>query len=389
MSKANKSKLLNKRGQTQFLLQGRKGQQLNDREIFAMNAGEVEGLLPVVVERKGKNFDLVYNFAGLISLKDFLITPMTRESFGKLLRNVVEVFEGMQKAFFNQTCLLLEFDKVMFNPATQRLQFVYIPIQGFQAEGSLRSFLLEIIQVGAFVNSEDTGYVTEYIRILNSGLNFSSFELEEYIKELSEEQGYVLQKTVKCSKCGNVVSAGTNFCSVCGAKVGNSSAGVSITYDPLKEAQKPAEEKKQPVQEKKTPVQEKIVEAPRKEMTNKAYYPPAEEEEIGTSVLGMDDLNASVEGYLVRKGTGQKVRISKPLFYVGRSAKSCDYVITDNSTISNRHIEIRSENGKFYLNDLNSTNKTYVAGREIHSEIELESDMWIKLSNEEFVFVIE
>lgn len=50
-----------------------------------MNNNEVEGLLAVEVVRKGNAFRLIYHLTGLISLRDFLLTPMDRQVFVRLL----------------------------------------------------------------------------------------------------------------------------------------------------------------------------------------------------------------------------------------------------------------------------------------------------------------
>lgn len=379
MSKVNKCKIINKRGQCQFILHSIKGQQLNEREIFSINNQEVEGMLPICVNRKGSSFELSYDLAGLINLKDFLLNPLNRENFGKLLQNILDVFKGMEAVFFKQTNLMLDFDKVMINPATQKMQFIYIPIQNFNAGGSLRSFLLDIIQRGSFVAEEDSAYVKEYIRILNNGLNFSVFELEEYIKGLISEQGYQTPKAVICHKCGTSVKLGMNFCPVCGVKVSENTgeSGRQATYDPLKNLSDRTH--KEEIHAERVGTQQ---------FSDTFSRHAAGTDEPGTSVLGVDSLDEK-KAYLRYEKTGEKIDISKAMFYIGRSAKNCDYVLNVNSAVSGKHAVIRKYGEKFFINDLDSTNGTFVDGKEIHQETELRSQVKVRLANEEFTFWIE
>lgn len=379
MSKVNKCKIINKRGQCQFVLHSIKGQQLNERELFSINNQEVEGMLPVCVNRKGSSFELRYDLAGLVNLKDFLLNPLNRENFGKMLQNILDVFKGMQNVFFNQTNLMLDFDKVMINPATQKMQFIYIPIQSFNAGGNLRSFLLDIIQRGSFVAEEDSAFVKEYIRILNNGLNFSVFELEEYIKGLNSELGYQTQKEVVCHKCGTSVRLGMNFCPVCGVKVSGNAGqiGQQAIYDPL--AGTTDGGRKEKIRSERVGTQQ---------FSDTLSRHTEGADEPGTSVLGVDSLDEKT-AYLRYEKTGEKIYISKALFYIGRSAKNCDYAVNANSAVSGKHAVIRKYGEKFFINDLDSTNGTFVDGKEVKQETELRSAMKVRLANEEFTFCVE
>lgn len=400
MSKGNKTKLITKNGKCQFVIYSRKGQQLNEREIFTIGENSFDGLLPIEVSRKGVSFELTYNLAGMVTLRDYLINPLTKETFGKLLQNILEIFKGLQSAFFNQRCIIMDFDKVMMNPATQRLNFIYIPIQGYNTGSTLRDFLLEIIEVGGFSAAEDTGYVTEYIKILNNGLNFSLFELEEYIKELFSGSGYRTQTMVECFKCGSKMVPGTNFCSVCGAKITGTTGDIGV-YDPFsgqKDIQKKSDEPKE------TPRAETKKEGDKSEPCKKGdgikgktisdtqglSDDTAEDDDPGdTMLLGMYEAMYEEIRYLIREKTGEKISISKEVFRLGKSARECDYTISDNTAISRKHAEIIKQENGYFIVDLGSTNKTYVDNVVVVRHKQIVSGSKIRLANEEFTFYVE
>lgn len=405
MSKGNKTKVINKNGKCQFVIYSRKGQQLNEREIFTISGNSLNGLIPIEVVRKGTSFELIYDLAGMVTFRDYLINPLNKESFSKLLQNILEIFKEMQSAFFNQGCLIMDFDKVMMNPATQRLNFIYIPIQGYNTGANLRNFLLEIIEVGGFAASEDTGYVKEYIKILNNGLNFSIFELEEYIKGLAAENAYQAPKVVECFKCGSKLATGTNFCSVCGAKITGTTGeiGKRAVYDPFSVSNEPV--RKETTQKVDAGLRiERVepqprIETERKQVVEEARKPAdtqglsdksKEIVEYGdTMLLGMYEAMYDDVRYLVREKTKEKISISKDVFRLGKSAQECDYAILDNAAISRKHAEIVKQENEYFVVDLKSTNKTYVDNEVVTRHKKIVSGSKIRLANEEFTFYVE
>ncbi len=410
MSKVNKTKFVNKRGTSQFILYSRKGQTLNERDVYAVNNHAIDGLLQFGVVKKGSGFEILYNLVGLVPLRDFMMNPLNRESFARILQNVLDVLKNMQSNFFNQKGLLLDFEHVYVNPATQKLAFIYSPIQNYDSGCELRNFLFEIIQGASFVQEEDSNYVKEYIRILNDGINFSVFELEEYIKGLVSESGYRLEKTVTCFKCGTQLNTGTIFCSVCGAKIAGSTGdiGRKAVYDPFAnpveqkpvskmttgayeivkpEMEQPRKQEIRPVQPVQPTVQYVQRPSDTQGLSDKSKAAP---DEFGdTMLLGMYESMYDEVRYLVRTKTGEKIQIEKDVFRLGKSANDCDYAILDNGAISRKHAEIVKQESGYFIVDLGSTNKTYVDGNVVTRHKEIMSGSQIKLANEEFMFYVE
>lgn len=105
-----------------------------------------------------------------------------------------------------------------------------------------------------------------------------------------------------------------------------------------------------------------------------------------TVVLNSILQNNSNMPYLVRKKTGERVNITKSVFHIGKERSFADYFIADNSAISRSHANILLKNGRCFVVDTNSTNHTYIDGKMIpcNIEIELYSNNILKLANEEF-----
>lgn len=93
--------------------------------------------------------------------------------------------------------------------------------------------------------------------------------------------------------------------------------------------------------------------------------------------------------YLVQyeHGVEKKVYIDKESFLLGRLQGKVDY-LSSNNTVSRIHAEIVREDGKYYIVDLNSANKTYVDGIQCISEVRtpLKQGSIITIGNEMFSF---
>lgn len=121
------------------------------------------------------------------------------------------------------------------------------------------------------------------------------------------------------------------------------------------------------------------------------------EENTGTTVLrageGTTVLNALVQGaigaYLYHSATGESIAITKEKFIIGKTGEGVDYRIDGNTNVSRRHAVITRCYDDYYIEDLGSTNCTYVNGVRIipgNKQI-LETNDVIYFADEEFIFM--
>lgn len=92
--------------------------------------------------------------------------------------------------------------------------------------------------------------------------------------------------------------------------------------------------------------------------------------------------------YLMRIKTNECMTIDKPVVRIGKDEKYVDLTIVGNAAVSRSHANIINREGQYYIIDLNSTNRTYVDGQVIPSNIEtpIQHGSRITLANEEFAF---
>lgn len=383
----NKLKLQKKGGIVLLVIKSRKGQRLDEREIHIINNAGVRGLLAFESLQKKDAFKLIFDLTGYISLREYLKNPFRKETFAKLLQNIFDNLKAMRNVNFRPQKLVLDMDYVMINPSTQELQFVYLPIQALENGTELRSFLLEIIREGSFVADEDREYVREYITILNTGINFSEFELEQYIERLQEKEPDV--QRIKCPKCKTQVGPEDKFCPICGSPI------EMKRYTDSEKIYMPPDVQTGDDMKGQTESRSQVANGRRK--GNTEYFttilgPDSEKPEPvygGTAVLG--GANKHVSSYLIRESTQERISVDKPVFRIGKEKSYCDYFVKDNSAVSRSHANIVVRGERFYVVDLNSTNHTYVDGRLIQpqEETEIFSGTRLRLGNEEFTFYIE
>ena len=190
-----------------------------------------------------------------------------------------------------------------------------------------------------------------------------------------------------CPACGSVNLAGSNFCIVCGQRLSRSSDSAEFgSVQGFFAAMSSDRGSVNMFRNGDTcllsgiPSENKDA-VPKKDFTDKAKTAAAEGEGGEKKPVPM----------LTRTKNGERILIDKPTFKIGTSRESCDMVIADNRYISRIHAYIITRNGRYFIIDRNSTNKTYVNGKEIPAETEAElfHNTQVRLANEDMIFSIE
>lgn len=94
------------------------------------------------------------------------------------------------------------------------------------------------------------------------------------------------------------------------------------------------------------------------------------------------------EAYLIRCATNEKISLLKDNFVIGKGTEA-DYKIEGNAAISRKHICVRKTGDDYLLEDLNSSNHTYVDEVMVNDTVKIHSGQLVKLADEAFAFFIE
>lgn len=87
--------------------------------------------------------------------------------------------------------------------------------------------------------------------------------------------------------------------------------------------------------------------------------------------------------FLTRLMTGETIEITGFPFVMGKG-NGCDYLITGNATISRQHARIEQLGEEYVLEDLQSSNHTFVDGKQVNGKCGLYDQMIFQLSDEKF-----
>ena len=89
-----------------------------------------------------------------------------------------------------------------------------------------------------------------------------------------------------------------------------------------------------------------------------------------------------------RVSTGTMIEVGRYPFSIGRIAGYCDYAIENNRFIGKNHVTILLKDGKHYIRDNGSVNRTELNGTLLPANVEkeLHSGATFRLANEDFIF---
>lgn len=108
----------------------------------------------------------------------------------------------------------------------------------------------------------------------------------------------------------------------------------------------------------------------------------------GETTLLSEAAPAASMSWLIRIKTNERIPIRKDVFRIGKNNGSVDYFVADNAAVSRNHADILFRDGKYYIQDNNSTNHTYLNGKLIpgNTPSELKDGYSVSLANELFRF---
>ncbi|MEW8985779.1 MAG: FHA domain-containing protein [Bacillus sp. (in: firmicutes)] len=391
---------------------------INERELNSIAGKLLETLIPVNTETTKKGIVLKSAIVDMIPLQAYFSGVVTKKMFLDVAMQLIDIVQECKKNLMNENNLMLDFDYIFLNPRTKKLKCIFWPIVDNQNPHIPSEFFKDFPFRVVFTKHENHAYVTNYLQFFQNHAPFSIYGFEKLILELTdksiEDKSYLPTDSVRlhgnknqsnklagekgntgniaynpfgqqnhatlpekskssapCPKCGGVNDETANFCVSCGSPL---MVGKENVLEPL------AAVKIDPSPQTKTKTR----------TFSETTVLCAEGFDNGTTVLGAEALEEPTFPYLIREKTQEKILVDKPSFRIGKERRYCDYFVADNNAVSRSHADILTKAGRYYIVDNNSTNKTYVDGRvvPVQKEIEIFSGTKLKLANEEFAFYI-
>lgn len=400
----SKIAIQNKHGKTTIKNRLTYPEAINERVNNAIISGMFEGFLPVSIRQKRKDTVVECVVQDLVPANQYFQGVVSKKMFLDFAVQVAAIIKSCEKNMISANNLDLQKDRVFVDPLTKTVKCIYWPVVNNQQADPPNLFLKQLPYDISFNPHEDKAYIEQYASFFDGYKPFSINEFERFLLKLQGKTASSVhapsetlngkqaddstQKTPRsnnaaieynpldgadtnrarqsndirtsnvifCPKCGAKNEIGSNYCAACGNKLGA--------------LQKPQDDQS----------------TQRKKQNGTTVLGSGS----GTVVLGYDEPEEPVYPTLVRKKTGESFSVDKPVFRIGTEQPYCDLFISDNTFISRSHADIITRDDRYYIMDRNSTNRTFVDGKVIarETEVEIYDGTLIKLANEEFDFLL-
>lgn len=334
-------------------------EKINETEIQILSGKPLSGLLPLTYTRTLRGLVLQYDVSSMVSLEAFFRHPMKKEEFVAIIRQTVEMLRALESNRLYVRNVLLDYSMVFIDTVTLQLGFIYRPVLNGSGNANLVTFFAELPYRAVF-DTEDTSYVAQYVNYFKNLKGFSIAGVEQLVRTIEGAK-------IKSHRPGYTTSH-ANGLENNGVRDGETGGcGGSTALNSQGENNRFVERRTEG-----TTILEECV-------------------SCGTTVLDVFEGEATAWGWLIRIRTDERIPLTKLLFIVGKEPSYADYVVKDNSAVSRNHASFSVRDGRYYVRDNNSTNRTYVDGISIppRKEVEIFNDNKIRLGNEEFIFRVE
>lgn len=330
---------------------------INESELNQLTRINPRGIMHVTSVKKGC---AEYSCPAVVSLTERLKKNISRYDFFFMMEQIVIMVQDVCDSGLNINSVRFNPEEVYINEMTKEMYFIYFPLVSGQDRADIVSFIENIIYSITPVINEDTDYISRFMYYVRSFHGFNGNAIEKYITR--EERAVVnVLRNMEMSGMGQQgmsqhISGGISGNMPQYMPTGMSQAAPRYTAENIQGTTVLAEDSMMTLQPQQIPQLQKPMQ----------YHFAS----------------------LTRQVTGEKIELNKPSFVLGKSPESADYAIADNTNVSRIHATIITRNGRYYVMDQRSTNGTFVNGRIIkpNQEVELLTGDCLMLANEEFVF---
>ena len=314
---------------------------VSEHELDAIAGGNIEGIFPAAYDSSANRLDIQCTAAGNELLKDYLKGITVKAGFLDIVAQIIDIIKRCEKNHLDIYNLYMDTESIVIDKQTKKIRCILWPVKDNIYSRSPFTFLSDLPYKLVFSKYEDNTYVTAYIKFFRGSPSFTISNVETFLQRLSGNVTAVTSGTLSDSKV--IYSDGTV------------DTAPTIAYEDPSE------------------IQTSKLDPDLRTMHSGILIQPGEQHYFP---------------YLIRTRTLDQIIVNKPVFRLGKDRRFCDYSVTDNGAVSRNHADIIKRDGNYYLIDHNSTNKTYIDGKSIPAETEIEilSGSKIKLANEEFIF---
>lgn len=375
-----------------------------------LDNNQISGILPMNYSQFDGKKVFRFCITGLETLEEYVERAESGSQILLCLKDIAQAVAISKEFMLNENMFLFE-PNCVYIDESGHANLLFIPVGTDDGESGFREFCSDVIHYPKVVrDTRYTEYVTlkeyftkEYISAQELTSLLEKVELNSAIVTTSEQSngdGPVLLREVNrvtnqsikekdnvqlgiVNKDGPVVLSRTNKHSL-------TKNSVPIVDGPIILSRGKGDEVA-PFGHTISISRKKNMMEPKEEERTVAF-----DSEDGTMRLEVEEATVylklhQTKATLTRVQTGETITISQDLFRIGKSRFDNEYSIFDNAAVSRHHAVLLRKEDTFYLKDLGSKNATYINGKKIQPELEIQLNSQCKLTfaNEEYQFQIQ
>lgn len=333
-------------------------------ELEILTYNQIPHLLKVQIEVSDGELQFWYDITGKQTLADHMERRQADSPLLLLLfQTLAELYEEMEEYLLKENHIILEQDYIYVNHDSNSMEFVYLPGQNRDIRESFQELMEELLR-----------------KLNHSDKQAADIAYEMYQQSLKREHHFLdmLQQVTVTMNEKNDIGAEKDANE---SEERSASTIISEKHDipewktlsgRFKKSKEWLKERFSRVEGEKEPM-----------------YVTGEEEPMvyPTEILALTN---EAYGILKYQGVGEahNIRIDKPVFLIGKKENEVDGFI-DAKSISRIHARIEIVDENYYIEDLNSTNGTYLNGEQLEyrQKARLELRDRITFGAEEYIFM--
>ena len=357
---------------------------VEEHELMILKEYKVPQLLPMQMMIQDGKVQYWFEITGKQQLEDYLGGRLIgMEQLRKILCSLEQLCQKMPEFLLKEERICLESELLYVDLSEETVYFAYLPFWKEEFPEAFRRWMEEVLKK---IDHQDRACVEQAYHIYEKsrGENVS-------IRELLGAGQWNAQPSFKidCSETSEKEFAEVEEESV-KTKITDVGEKKSVLEEKLNSVKKETKEQLECIFSKIPKKQRKKIQSSRLEKQKMTLEPEIEIEKnmtAHTELLCAD--REMVKGRLVYQGGNDCADfwIETEEFLIGRNSEQVDGKIQTDG-ISRIHAKITKREGEYYIEDLNSTNGTYLNGEllEYHCARKLTPNDWVRFGIEEYVF---
>ncbi|MEG2928205.1 MAG: FHA domain-containing protein [Oscillospiraceae bacterium] len=345
-----------------------------ERELNVFSQKQMRGFLkPTLIKKQ----TLEYTGPIGISIAERLKRPFSKYEFFFVMEQIVDTTSKLKRngLFINK--LILDKRYVFINEITKEVQFVYLPIEKNHICVDIIEFMESIIYSIVPEPNQNSDYISQFIYFIKGLPSYDEDAIEKYIIKADRS---VVNSIKKHTGSGFITDKPKDYYDHYETKKDKIEPSGLMAEDDLPTGRLDEEEATGLLTDENEATGLLVDD----DLTTDIL------DDEGTALLDENEGNMEEANWpkIERVQSDEIISINKSVFRIGKERSCVDFFVSNNNAISRSHADIITREQRYYVTDLNSKNHTYINGKivPINCEIEIFNGDKLKFANEEFIF---